>query len=81
MKNSKEILGCSQKKKFFGLITFENRDHERESYWRNRVNHGGKLRYSGNRKWRRFFFFLVLKRMILNYYAETKFGLQLWWYL
>lgn len=30
LKNSKEILGCSQKKKFFGLITFENRDHERK---------------------------------------------------
>ena len=30
VKNSKEILGCSQKKKFFGLITFENRDHERK---------------------------------------------------
>lgn len=30
LKNSKEILGYSQKKKFFGLITFENRDHERK---------------------------------------------------
>lgn len=69
-KNSKEILGCSQKKKFFGLITFENRDHERkviggtelimeESWGTQGIGNGGDFFFLGY--WKEWFWITMLR--------------------